>query len=1548
VKGAPAQSNSFGTAANANTTLATTPVSREKPYLYVDSSSNYNVFVPTVLTNSSGTDWTANGGLGTGYSLAISTFLIATPSTSLATINSALASGENLILTPGIYKYSGAINVTNAKTIVLGLGYPTLVPQSGTAAITVADVDGVQLAGLLIDAGPVNSPVLLQVGVAGGSRVSHASDPTSINDVYFRIGGATAGTAATAMEIDSDNVILDNIWAWRADHGTDATWTGNVAMHGLVVNGDNVTALGLAVEHFEEEQVVWNGEGGETIFYQSEMPYDVPSEAAWMDNGVDGYASYNVAPTVTSHLGYGIGVYSYFNQGVDIIANSGIAAPVASGVKFTDALTVWLAGSGQITYTIASNNGTVDNGGTTAQSGAILSDLSSWGGSSGSCTAVPTVPETPSGTGTSSSAISVTWGASTAGSGCTVSYNLFRSTTSGFAPSSSNQIASGLTSASYADSGLAASTTYYYKVEAADGDGSSAASAQGSGTTLAASCGAVTAAPTGLTAAATSSSAIGLNWTAPTPPTGCTVSSYTVYGGTTGNPTTVIASGVTSPSYTNSGLAPSTTYYYKVAAVDADGTSPASAQAQATTLAGSCSAVPSAPTGLTATASSSSAIGLSWTAVTPPANCTISSYTVYGGTTANPTTVIASGITGTSYTITGLAPSTTYYYLVRAVDAYGMSPISPQAQATTLANISCTTVPAAPNGLTATAISSSSTSLIWSADAPPANCTISSYSAYCSTTSGFTPGTGNLAASGLTSPSYTITGLAPSTTYYCVVEAIDADGASAPSAQASAKTSPNSSSTEIVAINLGGPAVSNATGGDASFVAEEFFTGGGTSTSTSPVVTTGVTNAAPMAVYLTQRTGAYTYTIPGLAPGAQYTVLLHFAETYFFAAGKRVFNVAINGTTVLSNLDIFALVGENAALVEQFTATANSSGQIVVNYTKGSTNQPEAAGIEIRGAASACTLLPTAAPTGLTALASSPSIIGVNWKAATAPPNCSITYNLYASTTSCFTPGPSNLIASSLTGLSYSNTGLLPSTTYYYAVVAVDSVGLSAASTQASDTTHSATSCIAIPPSAPTNFGATTASSSAIALSWTSINTPANCTNVTYSIYGSATSGFVPALTNQIASNLAGTEFYNTNLPASSTYYYVIQAVDEDGGSAVYSQQVSAQTLAPPAVLTATAVGATEVDLVFPESTLPAPVTYKIYRSTTPTFTPAASNSIGSTQSNAYQDVVAAASTTYYYQVVATSPSGNSAPTGPVSATTLALGSNAPFFDASGIPATPAGDVMMFKVLNRTNGRYPDDQVWWSTSINGVATSNTVAAQPYIAIPAGASGRMSFYLGPLGLSSPYVDFIEYTIGATFFNGDTTRVDAFAVKLAFNLTCADGTNIAVGENAATFAEDRSATFQRIATSVPQPFPVLAQLKAPYSIPNPGVLFNAGGEYEDYYTAYIDEVWATNPLSAVPMAGDNASGLGNYPGLSAAINRHIAGPGTFNSAGAVVSNAIWGNPNTYYLAASANFYAQFWHQNAINYQQYGFPYDDSGGDSSDVSCSTPHTLVVAVGW
>jgi Malectin domain/Fibronectin type III domain len=733
---------------NSYTVLATTPVSREKPFLYMDGSGNYWVFSPALRTNSSGTSW-SGGGLGTGTSLAISTFFIATPSNTLAQINAALASGENLILTPGIYQYSGSISVTNANTVVLGLGYADLVPQSGTAAITVADVDGVQIAGILIDAGPVNSPVLFQVGVAGASRVSHASNPTSISDVSFRIGGATAGTASEGMEIDSDNVILDNIWSWRADHGTGVGWTVNVANNGLVVNGDYVTALGLAVEHYEQSQVVWNGEGGETIFYQSEMPYDVPSESAWMDGSVDGYASYTVSPSVNTHTAFGLGVYSYFDQGVDIIANSGITVPVADGVTITHAVTVFLAGSGQITYTIASDNDTVDNAGTTADSASYISYVTSYGGSSGSCSAAPSVPGTPSATATSSSQISLTWGASTAGSSCTVSYNVFRSATSGFTPSSSNLIASSVETPSYEDSGLAASTTYYYVIEAADGAGTSAASAQAAGTTQ----------------------------------------------------------GV-----------------------------------------GGCVTVPSAPTGLTATASSSSAIGLTWNAVTPPANCTIISYSLYR-----------------------------------------------------------------------------------------------------STTSGFTPSSSTLIVSNVTTTSFSDTGLSASTTYYYIVEALDADGSSPASTQASAMTQA-ASGTEIVAINFEGPAVSNSGGGDASFVADEDFTGGGAATPTTKTINVSGAgaNAAPMAVYQTQRDGVFTYTIPGLTAGTQYTVLLHFAEIYFTAAGKREFNVAINGTTVLTNLDVYATVGGDTALVEQFTATANSSGQIVIVYTDGAVNQPSAAGLEIR------------------------------------------------------------------------------------------------------------------------------------------------------------------------------------------------------------------------------------------------------------------------------------------------------------------------------------------------------------------------------------------------------------------------------------------------------------------------------------------------------------------------------------------------------------------------------------------------------------------------
>jgi hypothetical protein len=202
-----------------------------------------------------------------------------------------------------------------------------------------------------------------------------------------------------------------------------------------------------------------------------------------------------------------------------------------------------------------------------------------------------------------------------------------------------------------------------------------------------------------------------------------------------------------------------------------------------------------------------------------------------------------------------------------------------------------------------------------------------------------------LIAGGLTGTTYSNTGLAASTTYYYIVKALDADGTSAASSQATATTQTTG---DFIAINSGGPAVSNSGGGDASFAADEDVTGGGTAVTANTITVAGVTNAAPMAVYQSERAGAFTYTIPGMVAGSQHTVLLHFAEFYWTAAGKRVFNVAINGTAVLSNFDIYALAGANKALVEQFTATANSSGQIVISYTNGTADQPKSSGIEIR------------------------------------------------------------------------------------------------------------------------------------------------------------------------------------------------------------------------------------------------------------------------------------------------------------------------------------------------------------------------------------------------------------------------------------------------------------------------------------------------------------------------------------------------------------------------------------------------------------------------
>ena len=332
------------------TKIAETPVVREKPFLEVDTAGNYSVRVPSLRTDSAGITW--HGGSTPGRSIPISHFYIARAGVdTAATINAQLAKGKDLLFTPGVYELTSAIRVTRPNTVVMGLGFATLRPTHGTAAMTTADRDGIILAGLLFDAGATQSPVLLEVG-PDGSKGGHAKDPISLHDVFFRVGGAGIGRTVANLKINSNDTIVDHTWIWRADHGAGVGWKENTSANGLVVNGNNVTVYGLFVEHHEEYQVLWNGNGGRTYFYQSEIPYDPPDQKSYASaSGPNGWASYKVADTVTSHEAWGLGIYSVFLH-PDVVLSRAIEVPKSPNVRFHHMITVALGNLGEISHVI--------------------------------------------------------------------------------------------------------------------------------------------------------------------------------------------------------------------------------------------------------------------------------------------------------------------------------------------------------------------------------------------------------------------------------------------------------------------------------------------------------------------------------------------------------------------------------------------------------------------------------------------------------------------------------------------------------------------------------------------------------------------------------------------------------------------------------------------------------------------------------------------------------------------------------------------------------------------------------------------------------------------------------------------------------------------------------------------------------------------------------------------------------------------------------------------------------------------------------------------
>jgi len=354
--GAPAQT--FPDPATTN--IAQTPIVREKPFLYVNDDGKYNVFVPALRTNSSGTSW--EGGNPAGTSLPISSFyIVRADNATAANINGALSRGKNLLFTPGVYHISDTIKVTRAGTVVLGIGLATIIPDNGVVAMSVADVDDVTIAGVLFDAGTVSSPTLLQVGPAGATA-DHAAKPTALFDIFVRVGGTgDLGKAASGVTINSNNVIGDHFWIWRADHGDHVAWDLNTSDNGVIVNGNNVTLYGLFVEHFQKYNVLWNGNGGRTYFFQNEIPYDVPDQASWMNGTTKGYAAYKVADAVNTHEAWGLGSYCYFTSPTPPSIDHSYEVPVKTGVKMHNLSTVFLNGGGEISHVI-NDTGAAANG----------------------------------------------------------------------------------------------------------------------------------------------------------------------------------------------------------------------------------------------------------------------------------------------------------------------------------------------------------------------------------------------------------------------------------------------------------------------------------------------------------------------------------------------------------------------------------------------------------------------------------------------------------------------------------------------------------------------------------------------------------------------------------------------------------------------------------------------------------------------------------------------------------------------------------------------------------------------------------------------------------------------------------------------------------------------------------------------------------------------------------------------------------------------------------------------------------------------------------
>jgi hypothetical protein len=527
--------------------------------------------------------------------------------------------------------------------------------------------------------------------------------------------------------------------------------------------------------------------------------------------------------------------------------------------------------------------------------------------------------------------------------------------------------------------------------------------------------------------------------------------------------------------------------------------------------------------------------------------------------------------------------------------------------------------PSPPSGLAAGNASSATLDLSWVASPTPGV----SYSLFRGTTSGFTPGTGNLVISGLGGLAYTDTNLNASTTYYYVVEAVGAGGPSVPSNQASGTT--QASQTLTALSRTGWIATANPV--SATDVAANAIDG---------VAGSRFSAGVPMA------NGQWFQVDMLSAKSFSRVVMDSTGSTNDYARGYQVL-VSNDGT----NWGTAVASGTGATTILTVNFAAQSARYLRVVQTGTSTSWWSMHELNVYGGSTP----PPSAPTGLGATAASSSAINLSWTAST---TSGVTYTVFRSTTSGFTASGANQIAAGLTGTTFADSGLAASTAYYYLVQANNAGGASASSNQATATTQAPAA-----PNPPTALAATAASTTAINLSWTASTT----SGVTYSVFRSTTSGFTASTANRIATGVATTTFADSGLTASTTYYYLAQA-NNAGGASASSNQASATTQTPapnpPTALAATAASSSAINVSWTASTTSG-VTYTVFRSTTSGFTAGAGNQIATGLTTlTYADSGLTPSTTYYYLARANNAGGASASSNQASATTQAAGGQGP------------------------------------------------------------------------------------------------------------------------------------------------------------------------------------------------------------------------------------------------------------------------------------------------